>query len=266
MKLVRMYRVAWRSIVRNKMRSFLTSLGIIIGVSSVIVMVALGQGSTRQIKSNIASMGTNMIMIRDTAGRSRGVSMGAGSRSKLTYDDVTYLREHATLLSNVSAHVRASGQVIGGVGNWNTSIEGVDPPYFSIRKWVLGSGTLFTDHDLTSRRKVCVLGKTVADELFPETDPVGKRIRINNTPFTIVGVMESKGENSFGPAQDDVIFMPSTTALYRIEGGTNISDIYASAVSEDKVDAAIEEVEELMRKAHGIYSGDDDDFVVHSQS
>lgn len=258
-------KVALKSILKNKMRSFLTSLGIIIGVCSVIVMVAIGQGSSQQIQKNIASLGTNMIMVSNNFRMMGGVSKGAGNMDKLSFEDVAYLKKNAQNIGLLSSYVRASGQIINSTSNWSSQIEGVDPSYFTIRKMEMERGKEFTEKDVRSKRKVCILGQTVVSQLFPSSNPVGQKIRIDRTPFKVIGVLKSKGENSFGQDQDDIVIMPSTTALYRIKGGTNINQIYISAVSEDKISDCQTEVEQLLREAHKLKDADDNDFRIMSQ-
>ncbi len=247
------------------MRSLLTSLGIVIGVCSVIVMVAIGQGSQQRITNEIASLGTNLLMVRPGTSRFGGISRGAGSENRLTLDDAIKIKE-GRYVDAVSPMVRAEAQVVGGSNNWNTSIEGVSVEYFKIRDWKLVSGVLFEEKDIRAKKKVAVLGKTVADELFPEQDPIGERIRIQNTPFTIIGVLAEKGQSSFGRDADDVILAPSTTVLYRLKGGQYIDMIYVSAVSTEFMDAAEEEITQILREEHRIEAGEDDDFSVRNQT
>lgn len=258
-------KVAFRSIIRNRMRSLLTSLGIVIGVCSVIVMVAIGQGSQQRITNEIASLGTNLLMVRPGASQFGGISRGAGSENRLTLDDASKIAE-GHYIAAVSPMVRVDAQVIGGGNNWNTRIEGVSVEYFKIREWKLVSGTFFEEKDIRAMKKVAVLGKTVADELFPEQDPIGEKIRIQNTPFTVIGVLAEKGQSSFGRDADDVILAPSTTVLHRLKGGQYIDMIYVSAVSTELMDAAEEEITQLLREAHHIKSGEEDDFTIRNQT
>jgi putative ABC transport system permease protein len=258
--------VALKSIARNKMRSLLTMLGIIIGVASVITMVALGEGSQQDIEGDVASLGTNLLMVRPGSVDSGGVSGGAGSRPSLTMDDVARLEKSATLLRWVSAEVRASGQVIAGNNNWSTTITGVAPNYLSIRNYVMESGAFFTARDCKTRAKVAVLGKTVADELFPDSDPVGERIRIRNVPFKVIGVMAEKGQSSMGNDQDDIIFAPDNTVLYRLSNGKTIHDISASAIDAESMDAAKEELTTLLRAEHRLSADAEDDFEIRDQT
>jgi len=267
MKRIRnLLKVAMKSILKNRMRSLLTSLGIIIGVGAVIVMVGIGAGAQADIQSQIASMGVNMVMIMPGAGWHGGASQGAGSFNRLTMKDAQAIADEATLVTAVSPYVRTNAQVIGGEGNWNTTIEGVWPDYLAIRAWKVGSGEFFTDRDVRAKSKVAVLGQTIVDELFPNEDPIGQKIRIGNTPFHVIGVLESKGQSSFGQDADDVIMVPATTALYRLAGGQYIDRIYASARSIEDSAAAEEELAEIMRVQHRLHEGEDDDFHVRNQA
>jgi putative ABC transport system permease protein len=255
-----------RSILQNRMRSLLTALGIIIGVSAVIIMVAIGQGSEERIQSEINALGTNLIVIYPGTMKSGGVSQGGGSMTRFTFKDVEKLKKEATLLTGVSPVVRSPAQVIGGNGNWNTSIYGVSPDYFTIRNWELESGEFFTDRDVETNRKVAILGKTVVNNLFPTDSPVGKKIRIRNTPFTVVGVLKSKGQGGMGNDQDDLVMAPSTTVFYRLKGGQFIDMINASALSVDRMEDAQNEIEEILRQSHRLIDGDENDFTVRDQA
>jgi putative ABC transport system permease protein len=267
MKRIRnLLKVAMKSILKNRMRSLLTSLGIIIGVGAVIVMVGIGAGAQADIQAQIASMGVNMVMIMPGAGWHGGASQGAGSFNRLTMKDAQAIADQATLVTAVSPYVRTNAQVIGGEGNWNTTIEGVWPDYLAIRAWKVGSGEFFTDRDVRAKSKVAVLGQTIVNELFPNQDPIGQKIRIGNTPFHVIGVLESKGQSSFGQDQDDVVMVPATTALYRLAGGQYIDRIYASARSIEDSAAAEEELAEIMRVQHRLHEGEDDDFHVRNQA
>jgi putative ABC transport system permease protein len=262
----RLLRVAMRSILKNRMRSVLTSLGVIIGVGSVIVMVGLGAGAQADVEAQIQSLGANMIMVFPAWGQVHGVSQGAASRPRLTLDDVEALREGTTLLNAISPVVRSGGQVIGGVGNWSTSVEGVDPSYPEIRGWKLSSGEFFTERDVRAKSKVAVLGKTVVDNLFPDGDPVGERIRIRNTPFKVIGVLESRGQSPFGSDYDDIILAPSTTVLYRLAGGDHIDRIYSSVARSEDAEPAIEEMTAALRASHKLEPQEEDDFRVRNQA
>ena len=258
--------ISLRSILRNRMRSALTALGIIIGVSAVIIMVAIGRGSSQKIQENINSLGTNLITISPGTVKSSGVSQGGGSLTKFTFRDAEKLKKEATLLLGVSPVVRVPAQVIGGGKNWSTTVYGVSTDYFAIRKWEVESGgELFRDRDVTANKKVVLLGKTVANNLFPSESAVGKQIRIRNTPFTIIGVLKSKGQGGMMD-QDDIVLAPSTTVFYRLKGGEFIDMINVSAISEDKVDAAQQEIETLMRESHRLHSSEDNDFTIRTQA
>jgi putative ABC transport system permease protein len=266
MKLRNILKVAWQSIMRHRMRSVLTMLGIIIGVGAVILMVSIGQGVQKQVESSIAGLGSNLLMIFPQAGNQGGVSQGAGTQDALTLDDVAKIEKEATLVANVSPVVRAGVQAIGGIGNWNTSVQGVYPSYLDIRAWPLASGEFFTDRELTSRAKVCIIGQTVADNLFPGIDPVGEQIRLRNVPFTITGVLTPKGQGANGQDQDDIILAPATTVLDRLSGRRFIGQIMISAVSEDQMPAAQQELTELLRESHRLQPGEDNNFQIRSQT
>jgi len=269
MKLLRIEKVALSSIFRNRSRSLLTSLGIIIGVCSVIVMVAVGEGSQKKIETDISSMGTNLLMIRPGSSSYQGVRGGAGSRESLTMDDCETLREQATLVQAISPSVSTYAQIIGGSGNWNCKVEGVSPEYLEIRNFEIEQGTMFNEKDIASRKKVAVIGKTIEEELFPSGNAVGQKLRINNTPFTIIGVLAEKGNNSMGMDQDDFVLAPSMTVLYRLKGGkygSYVNMIYVSAVSDDVIDEAEVELTTILLRAHKIDVEDDADFTIRSQS
>ena len=258
--------MAMRSILKNRMRSLLTSLGIIIGVSAVIVMVSVGSGSQAKIEQNINALGTNLIIVMPGSSRTGGVRGGAGSFNRFTFSDVEKLQKESTLLSYISPVVRSGGQIIGGTGNWYTSIYGVSTDYFEIRNWQLESGEFFTEKDISGKRKVALIGKTIADELFPDQDPVGQSIRIRNIPFTIIGVLKSKGQSGMGADQDDVILAPSTTVLYRLKGSQHIDMINASAIDTERMTAAQEEMRSILRESHRLDEGTDDDFSIANQA
>jgi putative ABC transport system permease protein len=258
-------KVAFKSILKNRMRSLLTSLGIIIGVSAVIVMVGVGEGASNRIQNQIASMGTDLLIVFPGASQSGGVSRGAGSFNRFTMDDIQKLRAGTKYAKAISPVVRSGGQIIGGGNNWNTQINGVTPEYFQIRNWEPESGELFTDRDVRSSKKVAVLGKTTAEALFPDQNPVGEKIRIRNTPFEVIGVLPKKGQTAMGPDQDDVVLAPATTVLNRLKGGRYIDMINVSAVSTDRMGDAQEEIRTVLRDAHHIKPGEDDDFTIRSQ-
>ncbi len=262
----RLIRASFGSIMKNRMRSLLTSLGIIIGVGAVIVMVAIGQGTSAKIESSISSLGTNLIMASPGSQSSGGVRLGAGTSNQFTLDDIKRLKKEAALLDGVSPVVRSGGQVIGGGNNWQTTIYGVTPDYLTVRNWTIESGVALADKDVVGNRKVAILGKSVADELFPSADPLGKKIRIRNVPFTVIGVLKAKGASGMGPDQDDLILAPVTAVMYSLKGNQKVDMINASAVSAEKVDSAMAEMRVILRSAHKLQGNEDDDFTVSSQA
>jgi putative ABC transport system permease protein len=265
MKAMNLVRVAGQSILKNKMRALLPMLGIIIGVGAVIVMVAVGLGARSQIRDSIAALGSNMIIVTPGAMTTGGVNMGAGSFNRLTVEDVEKIRREATLLAGVSPVINSNAQAVGPSGNWRARIAGVHPDFEIVRDWRTTSGAWFTDQDVRSNRRVAVLGKTVADALFPDDDPVGQRIRLRNVVFDVVGVLAVKGQSAQGQDQDDTVIIPYTTAHTRLVRNAFIPQIVASAASEGVLEAAQEEIRAIMRDAHRI-DGGEDDFTVRDQS
>ena len=266
MKATRLIDVATKSIIKNKMRTLLTMLGIIIGVGAVIVMVAVGQGAKGEMQRRIDNLGTNMIVITQAATRQGGVSQGAGTAGRLTLDDYQVLKREGLLLTQVSPVEVAPSQVIGGNSNWRTLVNGVSLDYQTIRDWTISSGRFFDQSDLQAIRKVAVVGKTVADNLFPGQDPVGAQIRIRNEPFQIIGVLGSKGQTAEGTDQDDLILAPYTTVQARLSGFNFIAQILASTANKDDIPAAQEEIRQILRGAHKLPSYADDDFTVRNQT
>ncbi len=266
MKGTTLIRVAGESILKNKMRTLLTMLGIVIGVGAVIVMVAIGQGAQATIEKQIGALGTNMIVI--TAGNTSqgGVSQGAQTFNRLTVDDASKLKRESTLLAAVTPVVVTRTQVISAAGNWRTSVNGVSTDFTIVRDWPLQSGTFFAESDVQGMRKVAVLGSTVARNLYPDSDPVGQQVQLRNVPFTIVGVLASKGQTASGSDQDDVIIVPYTTAQTRLSGFSFIAQILASTFNPGDVVAAQDEIRVLMRESHRIAQGDADDFTVRNQT
>lgn len=262
-----LFKIAMRAIAANKLRSFLTMLGIIIGVASVIAMMAIGQGSKKSIQANIAEMGSNMIMIRPGQDKGPGgAQQDASDMQTLKLKDYEALKEQAKYLSAISPSVISSGQFINGNNNTPSTIYGISPDYMQIRQQKVKDGEMFTDEEVRSSAKVCVIGKTVADNLFTNgEDPVGKVIRFNKIPFRVVGVLESKGYNSFGMDQDDVVLAPYTTVMKRILSVTYLQGINASAVTEDMTDLAIEDITNILRENHKLKATDDDNFTIRSQ-
>jgi putative ABC transport system permease protein len=265
MRYLQILRVAYRALTRNKMRSSLTMLGIIIGVGAVIAMVGIGQGAKRMIDSQISSLGDNLLTVFSGSHSHGGVRGGAGSSVDLTADDAQAILDYCPAVAKVSPMVRTGAQVVAGNLNWATSVEGYGPDFLSIRSWPLSSGSFFTDQDVRGATKVCVLGKTVVDELFAGQDPVGEIVRINKLPFRVIGVLSSKGQNAFGRDQDDLVIVPYTTAQKKLIGITHIQSIMVSAKDRTMMDAAEEQITALLRQRHKILPGQDDDFTVRSQ-
>lgn len=267
MNIANLFKIALRAIAANKLRSFLTMLGIIIGVASVIAMLAIGQGSKKSIQANIAEMGSNMIMIRPGQDKGPGgAQQDASDMQTLKLKDYETLKEQSKYLAAISPNVNASGQFINGNNNTPSTMYGISPDYLQIRQQKVKDGDMFTDEDVKTSAKVCVIGKTVADNLFTNgEDPIGKVIRYNKIPFRIVGVLESKGYNSFGMDQDDVVFAPYTTVMKRILSVTYLQGINASAITEDMTDLAIEDVMNILRENHKLKGADEDNFTIRSQ-
>lgn len=262
-----LFRIAIRALIRNKLRAFLTMLGIIIGVASVIAMLAIGEGSKQKMRKQISSMGTNVVMVMPDLMRRGGVSLGASSSVSMKYSDVVALRNETTNISMVSPEVRASGQIIYGNQNTQTTIYGVSEEYLSIRKLEVLSGRFFNTNEIKSMAKVCILGQTVVENLFGKgVDPVGMAIRIRNLSFVIIGTLKDKGESGMGQDQDDLILAPYTTIQRRLVAIDYINGIYASAVSEEKSGAAMAEVEDILRRTHKLKETETNDFRVMSQS
>ena len=266
MNLTNLIRLALQSLLRNKFRSLLTMLGIIIGVGSVIAMLAIGEGSKRSIKENISSMGSNLIMVFPSHERRGGVNIGASDSKKLTIDDCETILKECPSVKSVTPVVESSGQLIYGANNWPTSIRGTNEYFFEIRNQGIESGRSFTSEEIRRAAKVCLIGETVKENLFGEnSDPIGEKIRFNKIPFEIIGVLESKGQSSFGRDQDDVIMAPYTTVQKRILAITFINQIYLSAISEEASGQAVEEIEETLRNTHKLTGAQDNDFEIRTQ-
>src|SRR5262245_21120778 len=266
MKQSTLLKVASASILKNKLRTLLTMLGIVIGVGAVIVMVAVGHGAQSQIESQIKGLGTNLIMVMPGSFNGGGVSQGAGAFNRLTVEDADKVKQQSTMLAAVSPVITTRAQVIGGVGNWRTMINGVSPDYLTIRDWGLSSGEMFTDADVKSSRKVALIGATVAKNLFPDGVDVGAQIQIGHVPFTVSGVLIAKGQNAGGQDQDDVILMPYSTAQNRLSGNIRLGQILASTFNPNDIPAAQDEIKGIMRDAHRLSDGADDDFTVRNQT
>lgn len=271
MEIFNLIRIALKALQRNKLRAFLTMLGIIIGVGAVIAMVAIGQGSKKSIQDQLSSMGSNMLTVRPNA----SVTAGGGARldastanlQTLTLDDVKAIQSQAQYISDVSPAVQGRGQAINGSMNWPTSMQGVSPDFLNIRNWPLKDGVAFTDEDIKGAAKVCLLGQTVVDNIFePGDDPIGKNIRFNKIPFKIIGVLAEKGENAFGQDQDDIILAPYTTVQKRILAIPYIQTIYASSTSSETSEPATQELSQILRTSHKLTNNEQDDFTVRTQA
>ncbi len=267
MKKTTLFKVATQSIVKNKLRTMLTMLGIVIGVGAVIVMVAIGNGAQSQIEKQIGNLGTNMIVITAGSSAQGGVSQGAQTFNRLRITDADKIKAGATLLTAVSPVIVTRTQVIGGAGNWRTQVNGVSTDYLTIRNWGVSSGELFSDDDIRTKKKVVVLGATVAKNLFPDGGAVGSSVQLGRSPFQIVGVLETKGQTASGSDQDDVILVPYTTAQDRLSGFSFLAQILGSTASTKEIPAAIAEITQLMRDAHQLNGGNvPDDFTVRDQT
>ena len=260
-----LFKIALRALANNKLRAFLTMLGIIIGVASVITMLAIGQGSKKSIQKQISEMGSNMIMIHPGADMRGGVRQDPSSMQTLKLTDYESLRNETNFVAAVSPNVSSSGQLIAGNNNYPSSVSGVGLDYLEIRQLTVESGEMFTASDIQTSAKVCVIGKTIADNLFPNEDPIGKIMRFNQVPFRVVGVLKAKGYNSMGMDQDDVVLAPYTTVMKRLLAQTYLEGIFASALTEDMTDNATEEITEILRRNHKLKESDDDDFTIRSQ-
>lgn len=272
MNYANLFKIALKAIAANKMRSFLTALGIIIGVASVITMLAIGQGSKKSIQANIAEMGSNMIMIHPGADMRGGVRQDASSMETLKISDYTTLKDECNYIKGISPTVASSGQWIYGNNNTPSTIYGVSQDYLDIRQLSVSDGEIFTDADIKSSAKVCILGQTVVDNLFPDgSDPIGKVVRFNSIPFRVIGVLKKKGYNSMGMDQDDLALAPYTTVMKRILAQTYLGGITCSAITENVTDKATEEITQILRRNHKLKNatndtpGDEDDFNIRSQ-
>ena len=267
-----LFKIAIRAIAANKMRSFLTALGIIIGIAAVITMLAIGQGSKASIKANIAEMGSNMIMISPGADMRGGVRLDASAMETLKQADYQTIKDECNYISAISPTVNSSGQWINGNNNTQSSIYGVNQDYLSIRQLKVADGEMFTDNDIKAAAKVCILGQTVVDYLFPDgSDPVGKVVRFNSIPFRVVGVLKKKGYNSMGMDQDDLVLAPYTTVMKRILAQTYLGGIVCSAITEEASQPAQDQITEILRRNHKLKDAtdtteaDEDDFNIRSQ-
>ena len=266
MNVLNLFKIAFRALANNKLRGFLTMLGIIIGVASVITMLAIGQGSKRSIQAEISEMGSNTIMIQPGADMRGGVRQSAEDMETLKLEDYNDIVNETRYVSAVSPSVNSSGQVIYGANNAPTTIYGISPDYMDIRRYKIEDGEMFTAQDIRTAAKVCVIGKTVVDNLFPNGEnPVGKVVRFQKLPFRVVGVLESKGYNTMGMDQDDLILAPYTTIQKKVLAITHLQGITCSALREDYTDQAVDEISEILRRNHKLKETDDDDFTIRSQ-
>ena len=265
-KATNILKVAFRALARNKLRSLLTALGIIIGVACVVAVVGIGEGARIQAENQLKSLGTNFLMILPGSITSGGARAGFGASSKLSEEDVDAIRREVSTVSYVSASIRTVAQVIYGNQNWSTSIQGAQVDWPLVRSWNVDKGQFFTDQDDHAAAKVCVLGQTVVANLFPDEDPIGKPIRIKNIPFKVVGVLEAKGGSAVGQDQDDLVVAPYETVRKKLMGTTAVGQILVSASTNDNVDAAQTEITALLRQRHRILKPSDDDFIIRSQT
>ena len=259
------FRIAFRALRRNKLRSVLTALGIIIGVGAVIAMVSIGNGAKAQVEEQIASLGENVILIFSGSVTSSGIRTGWGSAGTLKIEDAEAIRREVPGVIAVSEEVISTSQVSAGNQNWFTRIYGESPEYFDIRQWPLSDGAVFTPQDVRSANKVCVIGRTTASQIFGSESPIGQVLRIKGVPFLITGVLTPKGLSPQGTDQDDIVIMPYTSAMKRVLGGTTLRGINVQVASPADLAPAQDQVTELLRQRHNIRAGRDDDFTVRNQ-
>jgi putative ABC transport system permease protein len=261
-------RVAFRALVRNKMRAALTMLGIIIGVSAVIAMVSIGQGASASVQAQIESIGTNLLFVSAGAQNVGGVRSGTGDTgtNTLTVEDLDAIKREVPSVSMVTPAINARSQLVAGNMNWNTSVQGVSEQYPDIRKWPVQSGAFFTDTDVRTAARVIVIGQSIADNLFPGMDAVGQTLRVSNLPFRVVGVMVRKGQDQGGRDQDDIAFAPYTTVQKKVLGNTRVQIAYVSAISEDATYTAQSQIGELLRQRHKLTANEPDDFTVRNMT
>ena len=266
MNFTNLFKIAFRALINNKMRAFLTMLGIIIGVASVITMIAIGQGSKVSIQKQISEMGSNIIMIHPGGDMRGGMRRDASEMQTLKLTDYQALRDECVFVSAISPNVSSSGQLIAGNNNYPSSFTGVGIDYLKIRQLTIESGEMFTEADIQSSAKVCVIGKTIVDNLFPDgEDPIGKVIRFNKVPFRVIGVLKSKGYNSMGMDQDDIVLAPYSTVMKRLLAVQHLQGIFASALTEGMTDNATEEISTILRRTHKLTADEEDDFTIRSQ-
>lgn len=259
-------RIALNALTANKLRSILTMLGIIIGVGAVIAMVSVGLGVKQNITNSIASLGSNMLIVMPGSSNTGGVRSAAGSRTTLKYEDAVAIKSKIKNIDYVSPTVQRSFQVVNGNQNWNTTVYGVTPEYMSIRSLAVSAGSFISQSDLTKRHRVAVIGTTVASNLYGSKNPVGLNIRVNNQPYKVIGVLESKGQSSMGQDQDDIVIIPLITAMERLLGITYVQSVNVQVTSQDKMNLVQEDIEALMRQRHRITGGKEDDFNVRNMT
>ncbi len=265
MRYVAILRIAFRALRRNKLRTVLTMLGIIIGVGAVIAMVGIGNGAKAQVQARIAALGQNVIMIFSGSINRGGVFSGFGGAGTLTVEDALAIQNEVSGVAVVSPEVRSGAQIMAGENNWSTQVMGEGVDYLTLRQWDLADGVMFTDVDVRSAAKVGILGKTTADKLFPDDDPVGKIIRIKNVPVKVLGVLRAKGVSMMGSDQDDTIIIPYTTAMKRLAGVTTLRSINVQATSAEQIATVQNGITDLLRQRHRIQAGRDDDFIIRNQ-
>ncbi|MBR6868039.1 MAG: ABC transporter permease [Prevotella sp.] len=266
MNILNLFKVSLKAVANNKMRSFLSMLGIIIGVAAVIIMMSIGQGSKESIRQELSTMGTNLLTIRPGADMRGGVRQDPSAMQTLKMADYERIMREKKFVTKVSPEVTASGQVIYGNNNTNTSMYGESSDYLDIKQWSVDEGECFTEEDIKKAAKVCVIGATVVKELFGNVDPIGKTVRFKSIPMRVIGVLKSKGYNSWGMDQDNVIIAPYTTVMKRIAAQTWLSSIVCSAITEELSDAAIEELTQMLRDNHKLKDETADDFTIRSQA
>ncbi len=266
MKILNIVLSAFRALHRNKMRSFLTMLGIIIGVAAVIAMLAIGQGAEYSVEQQITALGTNVLIVLPGSQNTSGLRQAAGTMTNLTEEDAQAIMHECPAVALLSPGTRSGGQIIAGNLNWAAGIEGTGPDYLEIRKWGIEYGEFYTEQDVKGAAKVCVLGKSVADNLFPESSPVGQNVRIRNVPFKVIGVLTKKGQNAMGQDQDDVVLAPYTTVTRRLTWYPYLRQILVSATSPVNIPVAQKQITELLRMRHKIAPYDSDDFTIRNQA
>ena len=266
MKIFEVFVIAFDALIRNKMRSLLTMLGIIIGVGAVIAMVAIGQGAQSSVEAQINSLGTNVLLIFPSTTTRGGVMAGGGTGTSLTEDDGFAIKEQCPAVAAISPVLRSNGQIVYGDYNWGTSIQGGSTDYLTIRDWPVDNGEMFSDQDVRAATKVCILGQTVIQQLFDGGNPIGTTIRIKNIPFKVIGTLKGKGQNAMGQDQDDIVIIPYTTLYKRLTGSLRNWSMIASAVSKTKMAEAQDEITQLLRTRHKLGFSDDNDFTIRNQT